>query len=65
MMGVWRHEMFEVKELSNFILELCVSLAFNIGGILCAVVHRSFHRSCIRLKMMMTRPVIHSSLRSL
>ena len=34
MMGMWRHEVFEVKELSNFILELCVSLAFIIGGIL-------------------------------
>ena len=34
MMGMWRHEVFEVKELSNFILKLCVSLAFIIGGIL-------------------------------
>ena len=34
MMGMWRHEVFEVKELSNFILELCVSLAFMIGVVL-------------------------------
>ena len=34
MMGMWRHEVFEVKELSNFILELCVPLAFIIGIVL-------------------------------